>query len=243
MRQYYCAGDSHLVVELGKTIDLNLNREVHKLVAALWDLRLRGVYEVVPSYCSLMIAYDPLIIAAAELIAVCKGLEHTDETTLHQEGQVLEIPVCYGGEFGPDLDQVALETRLTTEEVVELHTKQIYTVYMIGFLPGFPYLGGLDPRLSLPRLKVPRTRVPAGSVAIAELQTGVYPLSSPGGWRLLGRTPLKFFDPLKRPPSLITPGQRVRFRAVTEDEYADIAALLAQGSFKPKITVEDVAYA
>jgi len=240
MRQYFCAGDSHLIVEFGNTISIELNREVHTLAAGLNDLHLLGVNEVVPSYCSLMISYNPLLIGVGELIAVCKGLERVSESSAQQEVQIIEVPVCYGGEFGPDLEQVAAETNLTTDEVVALHTKQVYTVYMVGFLPGFPYLGSLNPRLALPRLKVPRTKVPAGSVAITELQTGVYPVCSPGGWRLLGRTPLKFFDPWSQPPALVAPGMRVSFRAVTEQEYLDISASLAQGRFKPKITREDV---
>ncbi|MBT9151823.1 MAG: Kinase A inhibitor [Firmicutes bacterium] len=243
MWQYYYAGESHLVVELGSTIDLSINSDVHALAGALVALQPRGLREVVPSYRSLMISYDPLVITAPELRAICQGLMKSKAICRPHQREMLEIPVRYGGELGPDLDQVAEETSLTVEEVVAMHVRRAYAVYMIGFLPGFPYLGGLDPRLSLPRLKVPRTKVPAGSVAIADLQTGVYPLSSPGGWRIIGRTPLRFFNIAESPPSLLRPGQWVRFRSVSGGEYAEIADLVKANRFRPRVVLMDAEHA
>ena len=136
-----------------------------------------------------------------------------------RKGRVVEIPVAYGGEFGPDIGFVAEYNGLTVEEVVEIHSKPLYRVYMLGFVPGFAYLGGMDERITTPRLEKPRLKVPAGSVGIAGKQTGWYAIESPGGWRLIGRTPLKTFNPMESPPSLVLPGDYVRFKPISEEEF------------------------
>ncbi|NLG86950.1 MAG: 5-oxoprolinase subunit PxpB, partial [Firmicutes bacterium] len=146
--------------------------------------------------------------------------------------EITVIPVCYGGKFGPDLDYVCEHTGLSAEEVIQLHTGTDYLIYMLGFTPGFSYLGGMDERLATPRLKTPRTHIPAGSTGIAGKQTGIYPIDSPGGWQLIGRTPLKLYDPFRDPPVLLKAGNYVRFTAITEDEYEEIAAQVAAGTYK-----------
>jgi len=241
MRQYFDAGESHLIVEFGDTIDLAINREVRALARALQSLGVPWLREVLPTYRSLMISYCPFSITQSELKDICEHLSTMALPRNRDDGEEIEIPVLYGGEWGLDMPDVARETALSIDEVIALHTSRPYPVYMIGFLPGYPYLGGLDARLSLPRLKVPRTKVPAGSVAIALQQTGVYPLASPGGWRLIGHTPLCFFDPHQGQPSLLQAGQWVRFRAVSSSEYQDIAALVSAGRYRVRKTPVEVA--
>ena len=238
MPRFLLAGDSHLIVEFGKTIDMAVNQAVHALDRQLKTETLPGLKESVPAYASLLIAYDPLLLPLETLTSHCSELMTADACVETSRRERLDIPVLYGGEWGPDLSAVALKVGLAPEEVIELHTQVTYTVYMMGFMPGYPYLGGLDPRLSLPRLATPRTRVPAGSVAIAELQAGVYPLESPGGWHLLGRTPLRLYRPEFSPPVLLRAGQAVRFRPVTVAEYLHIEALVAADEYVPEVTCE-----
>lgn len=240
MPRFLSAGESHLVVEFGQAIDPALNRAVHSLDQRLRTGNLLGFKESVPAYASLLVSYDPLQLSREALIAHCTKLLHNDGNDASLWRETIEIPVLYGGEWGPDLSDVALKVGLTSREVIELHSQADYTVYMIGFMPGYPYLGGLDPRLSLPRLATPRTKVPAGSVAIAELQAGIYPLESPGGWHLLGRTPLRLYRPDFSPPVLLKAGQRVLFRPVTPDEYADIEAQVARDEYVPRVTREEI---
>lgn len=240
MPRFLSAGESHLVVEFGQAIDPILNQAVHSLDQRLKTGVLPGFKESVPAYASLLVSYDPLQLSRAALIAHCTKLLQNDGKDVPLWRETVEIPVLYGGEWGPDLSEVALKVGLTSREVIELHARADYTVYMIGFMPGYPYLGGLNPRLSLPRLATPRTKVPAGSVAIAELQAGIYPLESPGGWHLLGRTPLRLYRPDYSPPVLLKAGQRVRFRPVTPAEYADIEAEVAKDEYVPRVTREEI---
>ncbi len=238
MVRFLPAGESHLIVEFGQVIDLAVNQAVHTLDQRLKATNLPGLKESVPAYASLLIAYDPLLLPLETLVAHCTELMRVDAAVKPTERERVEIPVLYGGEWGLDLSEVARRVGLTQEEVVELHAQVTYTVYMIGFMPGYPYLGGLNPRLSLPRLATPRTKVPAGSVAIAELQAGIYPLESPGGWHLLGRTPLRLYRPDCSPPVLLKPWQSVRFRPVTLDEYTHIQAQVAADVYIPLVTRE-----
>jgi len=173
--------------------------------------KIPGVREAIPTYRSVLVYYDPDEILFHELVAQMRQIETHLQTAILPEPRIVEIPVAYGGEYGPDLEFVAEHAHLTPEEVIVLHTGRDYLVYMLGFTPGFCYLGGLADQLETPRLPEPRTRIPAGSVGIAGKQTGVYPIESPGGWRLIGRTPLRLFDPERDPPVLIQAGDYVRF--------------------------------
>jgi KipI family sensor histidine kinase inhibitor len=216
--RFLLAGDAALVVEFGDTIDLEINRRVHGLARALTENPLPGLGEAVPSYRSLLVHYDPLHLSHAEVEAfVSEALRGCEDEDL-PEPRLVEIPTAYGGEHGPDIEFVAEHNGLTVDEVIRLHSEATYTVYMLGFTPGFPYLGGLPDALATPRLDSPRQRVPAGSVGIAGAQTGVYPLDTPGGWRLIGWTPVVLFDPTCTPPAFLQPGDHVRFVPVSAEE-------------------------
>jgi inhibitor of KinA len=213
-------GDSALLAVFGETLDLETNLRVHALAGRLAALLVPGLGVPVPAYASLLIPYDPLILTAdAALAAVQPRLAWAaalPPATLDDTGppDILEIPTRYGGEDGPDLAEVAALHKQTPEGIIALHTETVYRVYMLGFAPGFAYLGPLLPALITPRRATPRARVPVGSVGIAGAQTGVYPLATPGGWQLLGRTDLIFWDAFRDPPALLQPGQQVRFVAI-----------------------------
>jgi len=215
--RFLVAGDSALVVEFGDEISLEVNRKVHALADALGKSSLPGLAEAVPTYRSLLVHYDPLRLSCDEVKAfVSEVLQKCGEKP-PLKPRVVEIPVVYGGEFGPDIEFVAEHNGLfSVEEVIRLHSGVAYTVYMLGFAPGFAYLGGMPEAIVTPRLETPRTLVPAGSVGIAGGQTGIYPIATPGGWRLIGRTPLKLFDPEQDPPTLLKAGDTVRFVPISE---------------------------
>jgi inhibitor of KinA len=216
--RFLLAGDAAVVVEFGNEINLEINHRVHALARALAEHPLPGLGEAVPTYRSLLLHYDPLRLSYAEVeMSVAEALQTCDATP-PPELRLVEIPTVYGGEHGPDIGFVAEYNGLTVEEVIRLHSEATYTVYMLGFTPGFPYLGGLPDALVTPRLETPRQRVPAGSVSIAGAQTGIYPLATPGGWRLIGWTPVMLFDPARTPPALLQPGDRVRFVPIAAEE-------------------------
>ena len=217
--RYRDSGESCLVVELGDAIDVALNRQVRALGLALEQARVKGVLEAVPTYRSLAIYCDPLTIDRDALKAQVLSLYSSLEDLGDQTPRVVEIPTVYGGEYGPDLEFVARHSGLSRDEVGRLHSEPLYHVYMLGFIAGFPYLGDLAERLAVPRLSTPRLKVPAGSVGIGGRQTGIYPIESPGGWRIIGRTPLRLFDPSAEEPTVILPGDKVRFVRIEPHEY------------------------
>jgi antagonist of KipI len=208
--------DDAWLLRLGDRIDPVLNARVHRLAATIRAAEPAWLRDLVPGYASLGVFFDPdqgdADTVRRELAGFATAMP--DAIAEDADRRAVEIPVVYGGEHGPDLDAAARELGLGSEALVARHAGGDYTVAMIGFAPGFPYLSGLDPALALPRMATPRTRVPAGSVAIGGAQTGIYPRESPGGWRILGRTPLRLFDPRRDPPALLSPGDRVRFRPV-----------------------------
>ncbi|WP_281792002.1 5-oxoprolinase subunit PxpB [Desulforhabdus amnigena] len=213
-------GETAVSVELGDTIDLETNRKVHALFHKLSEAALPGVISFNPTYRSLFIQYDPWECSFEQLILDIE--KFMDEKEDHQDRKVtVEIPVCYGKEYGPDIEDVASFHDKSVDDVIALHSTPLYHVFMIGFTPGFAYLGGLDPGLFTPRKTTPRIRVPAGSVGIADQQTGIYSIESPGGWQLIGKTPLKLFDPQRTPPFLLEAGMSIRFRPISEDEYTN----------------------
>ena len=213
------AGDSAILIELGSEIDPTVNDQVYSLASDIENTNINGVTDLVPTYRSLLVNYDPMAIGFNEIYDVMNQIveNQSNRESADFEPVVIELPVVYGGEDGPDIENVAGYAGISASEVIEIHSSTDYRVYMIGFAPGFPYLGGLDERIATPRLKTPRVLVPAGSVGIAESQTGVYPNASPGGWQLIGRTATKLFDVNSPKPSKITPGSRVRF--VPVDSY------------------------
>ena len=212
------AGDSAVLVIFGDEINKKLNDRVRSFDESVMRAEITGIAETVPSYCADLVYYDPEVIGFDEICQALSDLAMGSSEETSEEGQLVEIPVVYGGEYGPDLKDVAQITGLTEEEVIDIHTSMEYPVYMLGFTPGFPYLGGMDERIACPRLEVPRTSIPAGSVGIAGSQTGVYPSETPGGWRIIGRTPLKLYDLKSEKPILLEPGMRIRFKMIREEE-------------------------
>ncbi len=229
-----------LLLRFGDSIDPRVNSQVHAAAARLRAAHLAEVGEIAPSYASLLLRFDPLAWSDAggtphaRLLAAIDPVLHGMEidSARGPQARVVEIPVCYGGEFGPDLSDIAKHVRLDAQEFAARHAAAEYTVAMLGFAPGFPYLIGLDPALHAPRRTSPRTRVPAGSVAIGGAQTGIYPRELPGGWQIIGRTPSVLFDPRRESPCLLAPGDRVRFRAV---ENAGFHALFEKSGHGPPL--------
>lgn len=237
--RYVRAGDCGLYVRFEQVIDPAVNRRVRALARRLREASLPGVGDVIPSYAAVYIRYDPLQTSFDDVVARCRELEAGAGDLEPVEPRVYLLPTAYGGEHGPDLEEVSRYHGLDPEEVVHLHSSTDYYIYFIGFSPGFPFLGGLPPRLATPRREVPRSRVPAGSVGIAGSQTGVYPVASPGGWRLIGRTPVPLFRVDRDPPAVLEPGHYVRFVPVTGEEYRRIAAAVAAGEFEIETFAKD----
>jgi KipI family sensor histidine kinase inhibitor len=229
------AGDSAIVVEYGDGIDVRVNARVRLLQRALAAGARPGIVEAVPTYRSLMVHYDPMLLSREALADLITSTADRLPDEVRETFRTIEIPVLYGGDAGPDLADVAAIAGLDPQTVINLHAGGDYVVFMLGFMPGFPYLGGLAPGIAAPRLASPRTRVPAGSVGIAGAQTGVYPSESPGGWRLVGRTPVRLFDPLQSPPALLEAGDHVRFVPVVRADYDAIARDVEAGTYRAAV--------
>jgi KipI family sensor histidine kinase inhibitor len=219
MPRYRPVGDRALLVEFEKKISLKVNARVHSLNQTLLQAKPYGVEETVPNYRSLLIYFDPLKTSYEHLIYILQDLQAENLSHyIRTQRRTVIIPVVYGDPYGPDLEYVAQHSNLTENEVIRIHSKKTYNVYMIGFLAGFPYLGEVAEEIATPRLKTPRLKVWAGSVGIADRQTGIYPCDSPGGWQILGWTPLAIFEPSRNPPALLNPGDRVQFESITQDD-------------------------
>jgi len=214
------ASDQSLLIYFGQQITLGAHERVRKLLRLLESQPIAGIRNLHPAYCSVQVKFDPLKWRHEQLEEILKQyLGRLQDVTLPAPRQV-EIPVCYGGEYGPDLTDVSETHGMTPTQVIELHSSTTYVVYFLGFVPGFAYLGELPEALVTPRLATPRRRVPPGSVAIAGRQTGVYPVATPGGWRLLGRTPISMFRPDQNGFSLLSIGDRVRFTPISQEQFA-----------------------
>lgn len=231
-------GEGALTVHLGDGIDPAINRRVTALQGAIGSTGLRGITDLIPAYADLTVCYDCTVISAKALQRQLRRLLDSLSVAGQDRRRVFRLPVCYGGDYGPDLDFVCHHSGLSAQEVIALHSAPDYLIYMLGFLPGFAYLGGLDPRLHTPRLDSPRTCIPAGSVGIGGAQTGVYPLASPGGWQLLGRTPVSVFDRQRQEPILYRAGDLVHFVPILPAEYEEIARAVAAGTYT--VRVEEV---
>ena len=227
-------GEDILLLRFGAGIDRDTNARVHAAAELLRRVEMPGLIDLIPAYATLALHYDAPFWAGRDgeppwrhLAGTLEAVFATPPRLAADEGRLVEIPVCYGGESGPDLAAVAAHAALDADSVIARHVGRDYRVAMLGFAAGFPYLLGLDPGLQMPRRAQPRLRVPAGSVAIGGAQTGIYPAQLPGGWHLIGRTPLRLFDPARAQPSLLLPGDRVRFRAIEADEFARLAPATA----------------
>jgi KipI family sensor histidine kinase inhibitor len=211
--------DRSLKVTLGREMSGQVHEQVRRLFLALQQSPLDGVINLHPAYASLLVDFDPLATDGEAVSAKLRALLDELPGAPAVAPRTVEIPVCYGGEFGPDLEDVAAHCGMSAQAVISRHSAGEYLVCFLGFSPGFPYLGGLDPALAVPRLAVPRANVPAGSVAIGGAQTGVYPIASPGGWRIIGRTPQRLFDADRPPYALLAMGDRIRFRSIPASEF------------------------
>ena len=217
----YLMGDRGLLLEFGDEISREINEKVRRMALAIQAETIEGIIETVPTYRSLLIIYNPVILSMEDLKERLKRMEKGLQQTPLPEPKLTRIPVVYGGIYGPDLEEVAKYLHASPEEVVQLHCSKPYLIYMIGFMPGYPYMGELPQALVTPRLKTPRLLVPKGSVAIAQRQTGIYSMESPGGWQILGRTPVELFHPEKDPPALLQMGDFVQFYQISEKEFHD----------------------
>lgn len=226
------AGDSSLLIEFGKEISPEINQKITATVQLMKEQHIEGVVDIIPAFCSLLINYDPRVIRYDELKSRMRDLVKMDIKAEAGRKKVYEIPVCYGGAYGPDIENIAKHAGLSVEEVIEIHSSRDYLIYMLGFLPGFTYLGGLDERIHTPRLANPRLKINAGSVGIGGSQTGIYPMDSPGGWQLMGMTPVKTYDPSREAPILVEAGDYIRFVPVSEEEYLRIKELVDKNEYE-----------
>lgn len=225
-------GDCTVCVEFGNEISPEINRRIRAFKIALEKEAIDGVVETIPTYRSLSVVYRPEVIRFGELTKKFDAVLETMDSIQIPPPSVIEIPVLYGGDMGPDLEFVAAHNHKTPEEVVRIHTSGEYLIYMLGFIAGFPYLGGMSREIAAPRLKSPRVKIEGGSVGIAGEQTGIYPVASPGGWQLIGRTPLKLYDAEREKPVLLEAGQYIKFRAVDEAEYEAIEKQVEAGTYQ-----------
>ena len=214
-------GDRGLLVEFGDEISREINEKVRRMALVVQDGIREGIVEVVPTYRSLLIIYNPLLLPIEDLKKRLEQIEEGLQQAPLPEPKLTRIPAVYGGHYGPDLEEVAKYHHISPGKVIQLHCSKPYLIYMIGFMPGYPYMGELPEELVTPRLKTPRLVVPKGSVAIAQRQTGIYSMESPGGWQILGRTPVELFDPGKDPPALLKMGDLVQFYQIGEKEFQE----------------------
>ena len=221
-----------MLIEFGNEISPEVNRKIAAVVELMREQHIEGVVDVIPAFCSLLVNYDPRVIRYEKMRKRMESLLRVDIKVGEGKRKIFEIPVLYGGEYGPDLESIAEHAGLSEGEVIKIHRSQDYLIYMLGFLPGFCYLGGLDERIHTPRLANPRLKIRAGSVGIGGSQTGIYPLDSPGGWQLMGMTPVKTYDPEREVPILVEAGNYIRFVPVDEAEYKRIQAQVEDGSYQ-----------
>jgi inhibitor of KinA len=225
--RFHPLGDNAVIIELGEEINIETHQKVNMVTALFDEQPFDWMIEYIPAFTTVTVFYDLLKIPNFRYYTlpydfVCEQLKSLLEGIKIGEfssGRIVEIPVCYGGELGPDLEYVAKYNGITPEEVIHIHSSGNYLVYMIGFAPGFPYIGGMSEKIATPRRESPRLKIPAGSVGIAGKQTGIYPIETPGGWQLIGRTPIKLFRPNDESPSLLKAGDKIRFKPITLEEY------------------------
>jgi len=232
--QYIPSGDSAFIIQAGEGISEEVNITVRKLLVSLENWKIEGITDFIPSYNELMVCYDPTVTGYRHLLDILRACGNDIGTVELPDAYTVDVPVLYGGECGPDIQDVADHNYLLPEDVIKIHSSVTYLVYMLGFTPGFCYLGGMDKRLATPRRQAPRLKIPAGSVGIAGNQSGIYPIESPGGWHLIGKTPLQLFNPDRQPEFLFSAGDRIRFFPVTENEFATVSEEVKKGIYNLK---------
>lgn len=232
------AGDSALVVEFGNEINEAINEKVHALAQKIRQENIPGITEMIPTFRSLLVSYDMLQISYSKLSVMLSVLSRELEMNRAAHRRIVKIPCCYGARFGVDLSDMERLTGLSREEIIELHSSVDYKIYMLGFLPGFVYLGGLDKRLEVPRLDTPRVRIGKGAVGIGGNQTGIYPMDSPGGWRLIGGTPVDLYDPEREDPVLLRAGEYIRIVPISIMDYYDIRQEILKGIYSLDVIQE-----
>jgi inhibitor of KinA len=235
--QYQPAGDQSILVQFGNEINEHNNAMVRSFAHLVESQSGEAWGEVILGYTTVLVHYNPLAISFHEAVEQFGKWESELAEVALPASRVVEIPVVYGGQFGPDLEDVAVHNGLSSDEVMQIHASKEYLVYFLGFTPGFPFLGGMSEKIATPRLQSPRVSIPAGSVGIANNQTGIYPVSSPGGWRLVGRTPLRFYDPVGDPPFLLQAGDYLRFVKIDSDQYHNIKQQVDKNMYVPVIRV------
>lgn len=235
--QFFPAGDRAVLVQLGNAIDEAVNDRVRALYRAVLAAADPAIIEAVPAYTTVLVHYRPEVRSFAGMKAFLTDLaaKTAADSTAETGRRTLVIPVCYGLHFGPDLWEMEEKLNLSRQEIIDIHSGRDYRIYMMGFLPGFVYLGGMDSRIAYPRLKKPRLRIDAGAVGIAGGQTGIYPSVSPGGWRIIGNTPIRLFDPAKDPAVPVSAGDAIRFRPISVDEWYEIKHLVQKGQYEPEV--------
>ena len=233
-------GDSSVLIEFGKEISPEINARIATMIKLMKVQQIEGIVDMIPSFCALLINYDSRVISYSDLNKRLENVLKLDAKAEVAAAEVFEIPVCYGGKFGPDMANLVEHSGLSEKEIIEIHSGSDYLIYMLGFLPGFPYLGGLDERIHIPRLANPRIKIPAGSVGIGGAQTGIYPLDSPGGWQLLGQTPVKTYDPEREVPILFEAGDYIRFVPVSEKGYLEIEKQVKANTYNCVVRTREV---
>lgn len=225
-------GDQGIMIFFGNEISVEINGSVTNFVADFRKKNFEGIIDIIPAYSSVLISYEPFVWGYTEIKKEVESLLDNKKDSEKKRKRIYEIPVCYGEEFGQDMETVVAHTGLTEQEIIRIHSGTDYLIYMLGFMPGFAYLGGMDERLITPRLDKPRLSIPAGSVGIASAQTGIYPMESPGGWQLIGKTPLKPYDPSRVPVILYEAGDYIRFVPVSKEDYDRIEREVEEGIYK-----------
>jgi len=233
--RYLLAGDRAIVLEFGNEISKEINLLVRKLYHSIIKENIEGIEEMVPTYRSLIVYYNPQKVKYTDLAQKLKKIENFITEIILPTAHITEIPVLYSGEYGHDLEFVAYHNKLSVEEVIKIHSQKEYFIYMLGFLPGFVYLGGMSDKINTPRLEKPRLKVLEGSVGIAGKQTGIYPIESPGGWQIIGRTPIKLYDPQKKFPFLFKSGDYIKFYSINQEQFKEIKKKINEENYNCKV--------